>query len=104
MHSFADVVSGFSRTMLACLLIVLAVTTLQSQSSDPAALYQQALRRETLLRQELDAAPGDRPGGLVLDRIRILVGSYEDLARLFAKSETSDDALSHGGQIGRAHV
>jgi N-acetylmuramoyl-L-alanine amidase len=106
MHSFADVVSGvvdvvsgFSRTTLTCVLIVLAVATLQSQSSDPAALYQQALRRETLLRQELDAAPGDRPGGLVLDRIRILVGSYEDLARLFAKSETSDDALSHGGLL-----
>ena len=94
-----DVVSGFSRTRATCVLVVLAAATLHGQSSDPAALYQQALRRETLLRQDLDAAPVDRPGGLLLDRIRILVGSYEDLARLFAKSETSDDSLSHGGML-----
>ncbi len=73
--------------------------TLHSQSSDPGVLYQQALRRETLLRQELDAAKAGTPGGLLLDRIRILVGSYEDLARLFSASETSDDSLSHGGTL-----
>ena len=99
MHSSVDVVSGFSRTKTTCVLIILAVAALHSQSSDPAALYQQALRRETLLRQELDAAAGDRAGGLVLDRIRILVGAYEDLARLFAKSAINDDALSHGGML-----
>src|SRR5688500_11850511 len=99
MSGFVDVVSGFSRTALTCVLIIVAVATLHSQSTDPAALYQQAVRRETVLRQELDAAPDGRPGGLVLDRIRILVGSYDDLARLFAKSEISDDALSHGGLL-----
>ena len=42
--------SGSTRTGLAGLLITAAVVTLHSQSSDPAALFQQALRRETLLR------------------------------------------------------
>ena len=93
------VVSGFSRTAPAIMAIALAVATLQGQSSDPATLYQQALRRETLLRQEMDAAKAGTPGGLLLDRIRILVGSFEDLARLFSKSEVSDDSLSHGGML-----
>src|SRR5688572_7565771 len=84
---------------LAILFVTMAVATLHGQSSDPATLYQQAVRREMVLRQELDAAPGGRPGGLVLERIRILVGSYDDLDRLFAKSEISDDALSHGGLL-----
>jgi N-acetylmuramoyl-L-alanine amidase len=99
MRSFVEVVSGFSRTVATCLVVVLAAVTLLGQSSDPAVLYQQALRRETLLRQELDAAKDGTPGGLLLDRIRILVGSYEDLARLFSASDTSDDSLSHGGAL-----
>jgi len=98
MHSFGSVVSGFSRTVATCILLAsLTVVTLHTQSSDPAALYQQALRRETLLRQELDAAQSGTTGGILLDRIRILVGSFEDLARLFSKSDTTDDSLSHGG-------
>ena len=88
-----------SSASLTLLLIVLGVITLQSQSSNPGTLYQQALRRETLLRQELDAAANDRAGGLLLDRIRILVGSYDDMARLFAKSDTGDDSLSRGGML-----
>jgi len=99
MHSFADVVSGFGRTVATFLLLALTVVTLHGQSSDPAALYQQALRRETLLRQELDAAQTGTSGGLLLDRIRILIGSFEDLARLFSKSDTTDDSLSHGGLL-----
>jgi N-acetylmuramoyl-L-alanine amidase len=93
------VASGFSRIQPLLIMLVLAAVTLQGQSSDPTALYQQALRRETLLRQELDAANAGTAGGLLLDRIRILVGSFEDLARLFSKSEISDDALSRGGML-----
>src|SRR5688572_1571631 len=81
------------------ILTALAAVTLHGQSSDPAALFQQALRRETLLRQELAAARPGAPGGVLLERIRVLIGSYEDLARLFAKSESSDDSLSHGGML-----
>lgn len=91
--------SGSVRTAFAGLLITATVVTLHGQSTDPAALFQQALRRETLLRQELDAARDGAPGSVLLERIRVLVGSYEDLARLFAKSDSSDDSLSHGGML-----
>jgi N-acetylmuramoyl-L-alanine amidase len=83
-----------------CAVLLACVVTSQGQTSDPAALYQQALRREALLRQELDSLKaGPAGGGLVLERVRILIGSYEDMARLFAKSETGDDSLSHAGML-----
>jgi len=62
-------------------------------------LYQQALRREAVLRQELDATRPGSAGGLLLERIRVLVGSYEDLAKLFSGSEHTDDSLSQGGLL-----
>jgi N-acetylmuramoyl-L-alanine amidase len=92
-------VSAFRRTLFAGGVLAVAIVTLHSQSTDPAALFQQALRRETLLRQELEATRVGAPGGVLLERIRVLVGSYEDLARLFAKSDSTDDALSHGGML-----
>ena len=89
-----------SRIVFAALVLTgAAVLTLHSQSTDSGALFEQALRRESLLRQELETARGGAPGGVLLERIRVLVGSYEDLARLFAKSESSDDSLSHGGML-----
>jgi N-acetylmuramoyl-L-alanine amidase len=90
--------SGVSR-ILVCVILVMTMVTLHGQSSDPATLFQQALRRETLLRQDLDAAGKHTPAPLLLDRIRVLVGSYEDLARLFGSSATADDSLSHGGML-----
>jgi N-acetylmuramoyl-L-alanine amidase len=82
-----------------CALLTAAVATLHGQSSDPATLYQQALRREAVLRQEMDAARPGAPGGVVLERIRVLVGSYEDMARLFAKTNSGDDSLLHAGVL-----
>ena len=78
MHSFGSVMSGFSRTVAICVLLALAVVTLYSQSSDPAALYQQALRRETLLRQELDAA---QPGHLQIGQDQIDPSGLQPLER-----------------------
>jgi N-acetylmuramoyl-L-alanine amidase len=94
MHS-----SGRFRAALAGLSFAAAVVTLHSQSTDPAALFQQALRRESLLRQELEAVRGGASGGVLLERIRVLVGSYEDLTRLFATNDSSDDSLLHGGML-----
>jgi N-acetylmuramoyl-L-alanine amidase len=94
--------SGFSRIAMhriALLLLAACAVTLHGQSSDPAALYQQALRREAVLRQELDAARAGAPGGAVLERIRVLIGSYEDMARLFPRSDSSDDSLSRAGVL-----
>jgi N-acetylmuramoyl-L-alanine amidase len=84
---------------MVCALLTAVVATLHSQSSDPAALYQQALRREAVLRQEMDTARPGASGGVVLERIRVLIGSYEDMARLFAASNAGDDSLSHAGML-----
>jgi N-acetylmuramoyl-L-alanine amidase len=84
---------------MVCALLTAVVATLHSQSSDPATLYQQALRREAVLRQEMDTARPGASGGVVLERIRVLVGSYEDMARLFAASNAGDDSLSHAGML-----
>ena len=84
---------------IVCALLTAVFVTLHSQSSDPATLYQQALRREAVLRQELEAVRPGAPGGVVLERIRVLVGSYEDMARLFAASNAGDDSLSHAGML-----
>jgi N-acetylmuramoyl-L-alanine amidase len=91
---------SFAKRAIAVMVVTaLAGLTLHGQSSHPAALFQQALRREAVLRQELDVVRTAAPGGLLLDRIRVLVGSYEDMARLFPTSETSDDSLSHAGML-----
>jgi N-acetylmuramoyl-L-alanine amidase len=87
------------RVGIVCALLATVVVSLHSQSSDPAALYQQALRREAVLRQEMEAARPGASGGIVLERIRVLIGSYEDMARLFAASSAGDDSLSHAGLL-----
>jgi N-acetylmuramoyl-L-alanine amidase len=90
---------SFANASVVCVLLTTVVVTLHGQSSDPATLYQQALRREAVLRQEMEAARPGAPGGVVLERIRVLIGSYEDMARLFAATNTGDDSLSHAGML-----
>ena len=81
-------------------LVICAIAgVVEAQSTDPSVLYQQALRREAVLRQELDVARPGAPAGLLLERIRILVGSFEDLARLFTAGDHTDDSLWHGGAL-----
>ena len=91
--------SSGSRAALACVLGAALAVTLHSQSSDPSALYQQAIKREASLRQELQSVRPGSPGGLLLGRVRVLIGSYEDMARLFAGSDSGDDSLSHAGNL-----
>jgi N-acetylmuramoyl-L-alanine amidase len=68
------------------------------QSSD-ANLYKEALTREAALRDELSALrPADAAAPLV-QRIRVMVGAYEDIARLFPDSEYGDNALWQGGVL-----
>ena len=91
--------SSGSLPVLACILSAALVITLHSQSSDPSALYQQALKREASLRQELEAIKPGSSGGPLLERIHVLIRSYEDMARLFASSDSGDDSLSHAGTL-----
>jgi N-acetylmuramoyl-L-alanine amidase len=90
---------SFGKPTIVCALLTAVVVTLHSQSSDPATLYQQALRREAVMRQELEAVRTGVQGSALLERIRVLIGSYEDMARLFATSDAGDDSLSHAGML-----
>src|SRR5688572_16829407 len=92
MRSCVDVLTA---AMLACTIAASAF----AQSAGGGDLYKEALAREALLRKELDSYRGtDAPVDL-LGRIRVLVGAYQDLDRLFPESSYSDDALWQGGML-----
>src|SRR5688572_6882423 len=80
------------------LLVSVLAAGVHGQSSD-ANLYKEALTREAALRDELSALrPGETPAPVV-QRIRVMVGAYEDIARLFPAGEYSDNALWQGGVL-----
>jgi N-acetylmuramoyl-L-alanine amidase len=85
---------------LALCLGVIAVATARTQAqANVQAIYKDALSREAAIRKDLDAARPEAPPAALLTRLRTLVGAYEDLARLFPTSDTSDDSLWHGGML-----
>ena len=70
----------------------------RAQSAQAKSLYTQALEREASLRKELDE-PAAKLSAETLVRIRTLVGTYEDLARLFPTGGYSDNALWQGAML-----
>ena len=93
-------------SLAVCVACLLAAGAPQAQAN-VEAIYKDALSREAAIRKGLEAAgpfdgaqgrPATRPEAL-LTRLRTLVGAFEDLARLFPTSATSDDALWHGGLL-----
>lgn len=82
------------RGVAAALLLALTVsgTAAHAQSAQAKSLYTQALEREAALRKEFESADS-------LTRIRTLVGTYEDLARLFPTGGYSDNALWQGAML-----
>jgi len=100
-----------SRASALALALVLAVTTtaaaqsarLRSEGSgaaspDGPALFKEAAAREAALRRELSAA---RSGASAVTqrKVRTLVGSFEDLARLFPAAGQADKALWQGAAL-----
>lgn len=94
---------------LALALLAAAVTaaTAQSGTSLPrqspegdggAALFKEAATREATLRRELSAAKSGAPAA-TQQRVRTLVGSFEDLARLFPTAGQADKALWQGASL-----
>ena len=71
----------------------LAATEPAFTQTNAESLYHEAMRRETLLRKELDARKSDSPADVLLDRARTLTQTYEDIAKLFPGSGYSDNAL-----------
>jgi N-acetylmuramoyl-L-alanine amidase len=88
---------SFARA-LALALVVLA-PAVHAQTSQPKKLYDDALGRERMLRQDLQRARTDEAQSAVLTRIRALTGAYEDMSRLFPSSGYADNALWQGAVL-----
>jgi N-acetylmuramoyl-L-alanine amidase len=89
---------GIRGSALAVVLCAAVSVTASAQSADQAALFKEAATRESTLRRELGAA---RPGAATATqrRVRTLVESFEDLARLFPASGQADKALWQGASL-----
>jgi N-acetylmuramoyl-L-alanine amidase len=97
-------------SVLAFVLLVAVAATAGAQSArlrpegsgatspDGAALLKEAAAREAALRRELSAAKSGAPVA-TQRRVRTLVGSFEDLARLFPVAGQADKALWQGAAL-----
>jgi N-acetylmuramoyl-L-alanine amidase len=90
MHSFV-------RT--AVLVLVALAPAVHAQTSQPKKLYEDALVRERIVRQDLQRARTEEAQSSVLLRVRALAGAYEDMSRLFATSGYGDNALWQGAVL-----
>jgi N-acetylmuramoyl-L-alanine amidase len=97
MRSFGDLKVRRTLLLLAACLAVTA--TMSAQGSNGTALYREAVARETALRREIDARGAGSAASPLLERARILVGAFDDIARLFPSSPYADDALWHGALL-----
>jgi len=91
--------SGFSRTLLIAAICLAQAAIPSAQGSNAVALYREAARREATLRREIDSRGAGAAAAPLVERARILVGAYEDIARLFPTSPYGDDALWHGALL-----
>src|SRR5688572_16799646 len=92
---------SFANTLAVALLVLAPAVATQTsaQSSQPKKLYEDALVRERILRQDLQRARTDEAQVSVLTRIRALVGAYDDMSRLFPSSGYGDNALWQGAVL-----
>ncbi len=88
---------SFARTLALALLVVAPVV--HAQAPQAQKLYDEALARERLVRQDLQRAHTDDAEAAVLSKVRVLVGTYEDLSRLFSSSGYGDNALWQGAVL-----
>jgi N-acetylmuramoyl-L-alanine amidase len=88
---------SFGRALV--LALVVLAPAVYAQTSQPKKLYDDALVRERILRQDLQRAHTDEAQSSVLTRIRALAGAYQDMSRLFPSSGYADDALWQGAVL-----
>jgi N-acetylmuramoyl-L-alanine amidase len=80
--------------------VCLALTAgISAQGSNATALFREAGKRETALRREIDTRGTPTAAAPLLERVRVLVGAYEDIAQLFPASPYGDDSLWHGALL-----
>ena len=94
----SSVRSGCRTSLIAAVCLVLTAIT-SAQGSNAAALFREAVKRETALRREIDTRGSGAATAPLLERTRVLVGAYEDIAQLFPASPYGDDSLSHGAAL-----
>ena len=82
-----------SNWRIALLLILWTPQALYAQELDPHDVYYEILAREQILRVDLDTQPKGAQPGPLLDRVRQLVTSYEEMAQAHPSSGYSDNAL-----------
>jgi N-acetylmuramoyl-L-alanine amidase len=92
---------SFARTVAVALIVLAPAVAAQTPAQSPQAkkLYDEALARERLVRQDLQRAHTDDAEASVLSKVRVLVGTYEDLSRLFSSSGYGDNALWQGAVL-----
>jgi N-acetylmuramoyl-L-alanine amidase len=92
---------SFARTVAVALIVLAPAVAAQTPAQTPQAkkLYDEALARERLVRQDLQRAHTDDAEASVLSKVRVLVGTYEDLSRLFSSSGYGDNALWQGAVL-----
>jgi N-acetylmuramoyl-L-alanine amidase len=88
---------SFART-LAIALIVLA-PAVHAQTSQAKKLYDDALMRERIVRQDLQRARTPESQASVLLKVRALTGAYDDMSRLFSASGYGDNSLWQGAVL-----
>jgi N-acetylmuramoyl-L-alanine amidase len=91
--------SAFRRTLTAAIAFMSIAVTSFAQGSNAAVLFGEAVKRETALRREIDTRGAGAPATPLLERTRILIGAYEDIAQLFPASSYGDDSLWHGATL-----
>ena len=92
---------SFAKTVALALIVLAPAVAAQTPEQTPQAkkLYDEALARERLVRQDLQRAHTDDAEAAVLSKVRVLVGTYEDLSRLFSSSGYGDNALWQGAVL-----
>ena len=91
---------NFARSVaLAVIVLAPAVHAQTSQPSQAKKLYDEALARERLVRQDLQRARTDEAQAGVLLKVRALTGAYEDMSRLFPSGGYADNALWQGAVL-----
>jgi N-acetylmuramoyl-L-alanine amidase len=87
---------SFARTAIVALV---AWTSVHAQNSQPKTLYDDALLRERLVRNDIQHARTEEAQAAVLARVRVLSGAYDDMSRLFPASGYADNALWQGAVL-----
>jgi N-acetylmuramoyl-L-alanine amidase len=94
-----SVASGSSRIFLMAVICLVVTAAMSAQGSNATALFREAVKRETALRRELETRSAAATATSLLERTRVLVGAYEDIAQLFSASPYGDDSLWHGAVL-----